>query len=142
MRRGSEGVPGWFRLGVGGPDLLGTRRRGRALGRGRSVTVSSIVSCFPASKTLSFLYALCLFNWGEFGQGDGVHIHGIRIVVRTRWEMCLGGNSSFLQGEDAHLLSMGDLRLIDPPFDSSGDGGHGEDHISNLLIQSKRELAN
>ena len=55
--------------------------------------------------------------------------------------MCLGGNLSFSQGEDVHLLSVEDLRLIDPPFDSSGDGGHGEDHISNLLIKSERELA-
>ena len=62
--------------------------------------------------------------------------------MRARWEMCLGGNSFFSQGEDAHLLSVEDLRLIDPPFDSSGDGEHGEDHVSNLLIQSKRELAN
>ena len=62
--------------------------------------------------------------------------------MRARWEMCLGGNSSFSQGEDAHLLSVEDLRLIDPSFDSSGDGEHGEDHVSNLLIQSKRELAN
>ena len=62
--------------------------------------------------------------------------------MRVRWEMCLGGNSSLLQGEDVHLLSVEDLRLIDPPFDSSGDGGHGEDHISNFLIQCERELAN
>ena len=62
--------------------------------------------------------------------------------MRTRWKVCLGGNLSFSQGEDAHLLSVKDFRLIDPPFDSSGDRGHEEDHISNLLIQSKRELAN
>ena len=54
--------------------------------------------------------------------------------MRARWEMCLGGNLSLLQGKDVHLLSVEDLRLIDPPFDSSGDRGHGEDHISNLLI--------
>ena len=106
------------------------------------MTILGIVSGLSASKASSFLYAICLFDWGEFGQGDSVHIHGVRIVVRARWEMCLGGNSSFLQGEDAHFLSVEDLRLINPPFDSSGDRGHGEDHISNLLIQSERELAN
>ena len=56
--------------------------------------------------------------------------------------MCLGGNLSFSQGEDVHLLSVKDLRLIHPSLDSSGDRGHGEDHISNLFIQSERELAN
>ena len=98
------------------------------------MTISSVVSSLPAPEASSFLYALCLFNWGEFGQGDSVHIHCIRIVVRARWEMCLGGNSSFSQGEDAYFLGVEDLGLINPPFDSRGDGGHGEDHISNLLI--------
>ena len=98
------------------------------------MTISSIVSSLPAPKALSFFYAFCSFDWGEFGQGDGVHIHGIRIVVRARWEMCLGGNLSFLQGKDVHFLSVEDLGLINPPFDSRGDRGHGEDHISNLLI--------
>ena len=36
---------------------------------------------------------------------------------------------------------MEDLGLINPSFDGGRDGGHGEDHISNLLIQSERELA-
>ena len=119
---------------MGDPDLLGARERGQAQRRGRSATISGVVSSLPAPKALSFLYALCSFNWGEFGQGDNVHIHGIEIMVRARWEMCLGGNSSFSQGKDAHLLSVEDLRLIDPPIDSSGGGGHGEDHIGNLLI--------
>ena len=30
MQRGSEGVPGWFRLSVDDPDLLGARERGQA----------------------------------------------------------------------------------------------------------------
>ena len=98
------------------------------------MAILSIVSSLPAPKALSFLYALCLFNWGEFRQGDGIHIHGIRIVVRARWEMCLGGNSSVSQGEDAHFLGVEDLGLIDPSFDSRGDGGHGEDHVSDFLI--------
>ena len=79
---------------MGGPDLLGAGERGRALGRGRSATILSIVSSFSAPKASSFFHALCSFDWGEFGQGDGIHIHGIRIVVRARWEMCLGGDSS------------------------------------------------
>ena len=62
--------------------------------------------------------------------------------MRARWEMCLGGNLSFLQGKDAHFLSVEDLGLINPCFDSRGDRGHGKDHICNFLIQSKRELAN
>ena len=37
---------------------------------------------------------------------------------------------------------MEDFSQIDPPFDHSRDGRHGKDHTSNLLIQSKRELAN
>ena len=62
--------------------------------------------------------------------------------MRARWEMCLGGNSSFPQGEDAHFLSVEDLGLINPCFDSRGDGGHGKDHIRNFLMQTERELAN
>ena len=54
--------------------------------------------------------------------------------MRARWEMCLGGNSSFLQGKDAYFLGVEDLGLIDPPFDSRRDGGHGEDHVSDFLI--------
>ena len=94
--RRCEGILGWFGLSVGDPDLLGAGERGRALGRGRSVTISSIVSSLSAPKVSSFLYALCSFDWGEFGQGDSIHIHGIRIMVRARWEMCLGGNSSLM----------------------------------------------
>ena len=48
------------------------------------MAVLGIVHSLPASKTLSFLHALSLFNWGEFGQGDSVHIHSIWIVVRAR----------------------------------------------------------
>ena len=79
---------------MGDPDLLGVEERGRALRREGSVAISSIVPGFSAPKASSFFHALCSFDWGEFGQGDGIHIHGIRIVVRARWEMCLGGDSS------------------------------------------------
>ena len=78
---------------MGDPDLLGVRERGRALRRGRSTAVLSIVPSLPAPKASSFFHAFSSFDWGEFGQGDGVHIHSIRIVVRVRWEMCLGGYS-------------------------------------------------
>ena len=81
---------------MGDSDLLGARERGRALRRGRSVAISSIVSGLPAPKASSFLYALCSFDWGEFGQGDSVHIHGIRIMVWARWGVYLGGNSSLM----------------------------------------------
>ena len=37
---------------------------------------------------------------------------------------------------------MEDFSLINPSFDHSRDGRHGKDHTSNLVIQSKRELAN
>ena len=37
---------------------------------------------------------------------------------------------------------MEDFSLINPSFDCSRDGRHGKDHTSNLVIQSKRELAN
>ena len=87
------------------------------------MTVLGVVSGLSASETPSFLYTSCLFNWGEFRQGNSVHIHSVRIVVRVRWEVCLGGNSSFLQGEDVHLLSVKDLRPIHPSLDSSRDGG-------------------
>ena len=127
---------------MGNPDLMGVRARGQALQRRQSVTIASVMSCLPAPKASSFLYALSSFNWGEFQQGDSIDIHSIRIMVGARWKVHLGGDSSFLQGEDVHLLSVEDLRLINPPFDGSGDRGHGEDHISNLLIQSKRKLAN
>ena len=119
---------------MGDPDLLGARKRGQALRRGRSAAISSIVPGLPAPKALSFLHVLSSLDLGEFGQGDSVHIHGIRIVVRARWGMYLGGNSSFLQGEDVYFLGMEDLGLIDPPFDGRGDGGHGQDHISDFLV--------
>ena len=54
------------------------------------MTVPSVVPGFPAPKASSFLHALCLFDWGEFGQGNGVNIHGIGIVVGTRWKVGLG----------------------------------------------------
>ena len=56
--------------------------------------------------------------------------------------MCLGGDSSLLKGEDAHLLGVENLSLIDPSFDCSKDGRHGKDHTGNFLIKSERELAN
>ena len=99
------------------------------------MTILSIVSCLPAPKASSFLYVLSSFDWGEFLQGDGIDIHGIRIMVGVRWKVCLGGDLSFSQGKDAHLLSVEDLRLINPPFDGSVDGGHGEDHINKLLVK-------
>ena len=92
------------------------------------------MSSLPAPKASSFLHALCSFDRGEFGQGDGIHIHSIRIVVRVRWEVCLGGNSSFSQGKDVHFLGVEDLGLINPPFDHRRDGGHGEDHIGDFLV--------
>ena len=36
---------------------------------------------------------------------------------------------------------MEDLGLIDPSFAGRGDGGHGENHLGELLIQPKGELA-
>ena len=116
-RSRSKGVPGWFWLCVGHSDLLGTRRCGQAWRRGWGATVLSIVSSLPAPKTLSFLCALCSFDWGEFRQGDGIYIHGIGIVVGVRGKMGLGGDSSFSQGEDTHLLGMEDLWLINPSLD-------------------------
>ena len=41
-----------------------------------------------------------------------------------------------------HFLSVEDFCLVNPYFDRSRDGRHGKDHTSNLLVQSKRELAN
>ena len=78
------------------PDLLGEGERGPVQRRGRSAAILSIVSGLSAPKASSFLHAPCLFDWGEFGQGDSVHIHGIRIMVRARWEMCLGGDLSLM----------------------------------------------
>ena len=61
-------------------------------------------------------------------------------MVGARGVMSLGGDLSFFQGKDVHVLGVEDLCLIYPPLDGSGDGRHGEDHGSNLLVQSKREL--
>ena len=81
-------------LSVSDPDLLGAGKRGQAQGGGRSATVSGVVSGLPTPETLSFLHALCSFDWGEFRQGDSVHIHGIRIMVRARWRVYLRGDFS------------------------------------------------
>ena len=92
------------------------------------------MSYLPTSKPLSFLYALCSFDWGEFGQGDSVYFHDIGIMMGMREEMGLGGNSSLSKGKDSHLLGVEDLQLINPSLDGGGDSGHGEDHISDFLI--------
>ena len=81
---------------MGDSDLLGAGEREQALRRGRSAAILSIVSGLPAPNTLSFLYALCSFDWGEFGQGDSIHIHGIRVMVWVRWGVYLGGDSSLM----------------------------------------------
>ena len=96
--------------------------------------VPCIMSYLPTSKPLSFLYALCSFDWGEFGQGDSVYFHGIGIMMGMRGEMGLGGNSSLSKDKDSHLLGVEDLQLINPSLDGGGDSGHGEDHISDFLI--------
>ena len=41
-----------------------------------------------------------------------------------------------------HFLSMECLGPITPIFDCHGNGGHGEDHGGNLLVQSEGELVN
>ena len=52
------------------------------------------------------------------------------------------GGSSLLKVQDADSLHVEDLGLINPSFDGGGDQRHGEDHLGDLLVQSKRELAN
>ena len=39
-----------------------------------------------------------------------------------------------------HFLSVEHLGPINPIFDCYGNGGHGEDHGGNLLVQSEGEL--
>ena len=41
---------------------------------------------------------------------------------------------------DAHLLCIESLGFFDPFINSGRDGGHGEDHSGNLLINPQREL--
>ena len=41
---------------------------------------------------------------------------------------------------DMHLLHMESLGFFNPFINSGRDGGHGEDHSGNLLINSQREL--
>ena len=41
-----------------------------------------------------------------------------------------------------HFLSVERLGPINPIFDCYRNGGHGKDHGSNLLVQSKGELIN
>ena len=40
------------------------------------------------------------------------------------------------------FLSMEGFGTIDPIFDYCRDWGHGEDHDSEMLVQSKGELVN
>ena len=42
----------------------------------------------------------------------------------------------------SHFLSMEHLGPINPILDCYGNGGHGEDHGGNLLVQSEGELVN
>ena len=38
------------------------------------------------------------------------------------------------------FLSMEGFGMVDPVFDCHKDGGHGEDHDSETLVQSEGEL--
>ena len=40
------------------------------------------------------------------------------------------------------FLSMKSFGTVDPVFDCHRDGGYGEDHDSEMLVQSKGELVN
>ena len=58
------------------------------------MAVSSVVSGFSASKASSFLHAFRLFNRGEFGQRDGIYIHGIWVMMGARGRVIVGRGSS------------------------------------------------
>ena len=85
------------------------------------MAVSSIVSRFPASKTSPFLHALRVFNRGEFGQRDGIYIHGIWVVMGARGSIIVGRGSSLAKILDANKLGVENLGLIDPSLDGGGN---------------------
>ena len=66
------------------------------------MTVSGIVSRFPAVKTSFFLYTLCPFDRGELGQRDGVHVHSVWIVVGARGGVIMGRGVSLSKVSDAY----------------------------------------
>ena len=79
------------------------------------------------------------FSGGEFGDGDGIDVHGIGVFL---WS---GGKRGGLRSSPSkclypHLLSMEHLGPINPIFDCYGDERHGENHGGNPLVQSEGEL--
>ena len=66
------------------------------------MAVSSVVSGFSASKTSPFLHAFRMFGRGEFGQRDGIYIHGIWVVMGARGSIIMGRGSSLAQISDAN----------------------------------------
>ena len=96
-------VLGGLGLGLGSPNLVRARgsRGGGHCPRGRAA-VPSVVSRFPASKTSPFLHALCTFNRGEFGQRDGIYIHGIWVMMGARGSIIVGRGSSLVKISNAN----------------------------------------
>ena len=139
MRGKSERILGWF--DISDPNMLRVRGRRQVSRRKGGMTILRIVSSFLTSE-VSSLNAFSSFNWGELGQSDSINLHSIGVLLDTGGEMNLGHDSSSSKGKDTHLLGMEDLGMINPSSDGSRDGGHGEDHRGNLLINSKGELIN
>ena len=71
----------------------------------------------------------------EFGQGDGVDVHGVWVNGGLRGgQVQREREFSAFQGKDAHFLRVENLCLFNPGSDSGWDGSHGKDHGSELLV--------
>ena len=116
----------------------------RAVGeriRARGVTSCGVVTGFSALEAAIFSDTFGLFSGGEFGWGDVVNIHGIRVSLGAR-ERSGGLRMSSLKGLDVHFLCMESLGLFNPFIGGSGDDRHGKDHCGNSLINPQEELVN
>ena len=116
-------------------------KAGATSGGGECFAIVGIMTFASASKTKTFPKATSVFGGGEFCDSDSVDIHCIGVSLGVGNEgQGLGMTSS--EGLDMLFLSIEGFGAVDPVFDCCRDGGHEEDHNSEVLVQPEGELVN
>ena len=113
-------------------------RIGYSLGIPGVVTFVGTVTLFPAMEAESFSDASCSFRRGQFGEGDSIDVHGVRVVSGSGG--VYSGELSAFQSENSHFLGVKYLGLFMPFCNGGGDRRHREYHCSKLLVKSKGKL--